>query len=369
VTRHLLLVSGLAVLGAVINHSLGWGFTALFWWTDRYAAVGALPDFSQLGGASYYALRVLEQLVVASVPAFLFVSGVFVAVAAGRAQSLAWSRVTGRIRMLVVPYLVWSVAILALRAAEGTIDTPGGYTRQILFGRAAPPYYFIPLLVQLYLLAPWLVRGLRARPGLVLGAAALVQSAVLATQYPVLLGVRAPLASWVWRHAPGWFFPLMGLWFVLGIYAGLHGPAFRERLARWRPVLPWAALALGVAGLVEWEVLLRFSRYPWLDSSPTLVDSAFSAALILTVLAMADARWPLSDRFEALGSRSYGVYLVHAPVLEIAARGIYHVAPVVLAHQVLFLPALVAIGLAVPLILMATVNRSAARPVYNYLFG
>jgi surface polysaccharide O-acyltransferase-like enzyme len=367
-TRRLLLLNGLAVICAVINHTVGWGYTSLFWWTDRYEAV-TVPDFSQLGGVSYYGLRVLEQFVTFSLPAFLFVSGFFVAFAAGRAPSLGWDKVAGRVRMLLIPYVLWSLAIFIGRALEGTTDSPVGYVEQLLFGRAAIPYYYIPLLTQLFLLSPLIVRLVRVRPMAVLGAAGLLQLIVQVARYPVLLGKHVPAATWIWQHVPGWFFPHMVFWFVLGTFAGLHGATFKGWLARAKPALPWTTLALGAAGLLEWELLQSSSTRQWLTPTPTAVDSLYSGACILTFLAFAEVDVPARRQLDALGERSFGVYLAHAPVLELLSRSVYHLTPPLLGHQFLFQALLIGAGVGLPLLMMALVRRSPARPGYNYLFG
>jgi surface polysaccharide O-acyltransferase-like enzyme len=367
-TRSLLLLAGLACLGAVLNHTVGWGYTSLFWWTDRYMAA-AVPDFSQLGGASYYGLRVVEQAVSPSVPSFLFVSGYFVAFAAGRSGVLPWPKIAARLRMLVIPYVIWSVAIFAARVLEGTVDTPEGYATKLLFGRAAIPYYYIPLLTQLYLLAPLIVRGVRSNWRAWLAGAIVLQLLVQAARYPVILGWHAPAARWIWQHAPGWFFPQMVIWFVLGAAVAANATAVRQRLAHWRPLLPWLTLALLAAGVAEWEWLLRLSGKPWLNPSPTVVDTLYSGAFVFTFLAFAASASPKSGWLDLLGERSFGIYLVHEPVLEIVARACYHAAPFVVAHQAVMQPLLLAVGLGVPLLLMEAIRRSPARVSYNYLFG
>jgi hypothetical protein len=45
----------------VLNHTVGWGFIALIWWTDRYRAV-AVPNFDAVGGVNYWLLRAGEAL-------------------------------------------------------------------------------------------------------------------------------------------------------------------------------------------------------------------------------------------------------------------------------------------------------------------
>jgi peptidoglycan/LPS O-acetylase OafA/YrhL len=370
VTRHLLLLNGVAVLGAVINHALGWGFTSLFWWTDRYEPV-SVPNFSQLGGPVYYLLRVLEQLVTFSVPAFLFVSGFFVAFAAGRVmQRLPWDKVRSRIRMLLIPYVVWSLAIFAARGLEGATDTSAGSLAQwLMFGRAADPYYYVPVIVQLYLLSPLLIAALRLSWKPVLIAAAVVQVSVHLARYPVILGWDSPAATWIYSHAPSWFFPHVMFWFVFGAFAGFHPAPVREWLTRWGRWLAPASVVLGVAALVEWEVLLRLSGQQWLRPQVTLVDGLYSFACILTFMALVQSRTATAPQLDALGARSFGVYLLHAPVLELFSRASYHLTPVLLGHQVAFMALLIAAGVAVPLLLMAIAARTPARPYYNYLFG
>lgn len=367
-TRQLLLLNGFAVAAAVVFHSVGWGFTSLFWWTDRYREV-AVPNFAELGGTSYYALRVAEQVVCFGVPAFLFVSGFFVAFAAGRQGTIGLGKVGPRVRMLIVPYVVWTTAIFVARALEGRTLTPGGYASHLLFGRAAQPFYFVPLLVQLYLLSPAVAAAARRHWKGTLLSAATVQLAIQVASYPVLLGWDAPLAQWISRHSPSWFFPHLVFWFVLGVVAGANGPVLIARLAAWKPLLPWMTAALALAGIVEWELLLRASGREWLAPTATVIDGLYALAVILTFLAYAPIRVPAKQMWQALGERSFGVYLMHAPVLEFAARGLYHAVPATLEHQAVFQTLLVGAGLLVPIAVMATVNRSAARSSYNYLFG
>jgi surface polysaccharide O-acyltransferase-like enzyme len=369
VIRRLLLLNGLAVVAAVVQHATGWGYTSLFWWTNRYSTA-VPPDFSHLGSASYYALRVAEQLTIFAPPAFLFVSGVFVAFAAGRAGlGYGWEKAAGRIRMLVIPYAAWSVAIFAVRAAEGAVEQPAGYVTKLLVGGAADPYYYVPLVVQFYLLAPVVVPLLKERWKTLLIAAAVIQVGAQAARYSLILGWKLPAADWIVGHSPGWFVPVTALWFVSGVAAGFHWTAVMQWLARWRPVLPWATAGFAALGVLEWELLLRGSGRQWLPPGPTVIDTFYSGSLILTFLAFAHVEFPAQDELNRLGERSFGIYLMHAPVLELLARLTYHAAPAILAEQWLFQSLLVAAGLALPLLFMAAVNRSPARPVYNYVFG
>jgi len=367
--RRLLILNGLAILGAVVNHSSGWGFTALFWWTDRYRG-GAVPDFSELGGGSYYALRAMEQLIIFSIPAFLFVSGFFVAFATGRRRhNVGWNVIGNRIKYLVIPYLLWSVTIFLWKGIEGTVDTPGGYFKQLLLGRAAGPYYYVPLIIQFFLMSLVVVPWMRSHWKPVLLSAGLIQCGALASRYPTILGWDFAPAAWIGGATPGFLFPQTVFWFFFGVYVGFHLEEFKTWLGRWKRVfLPLTAI-LAVLALFEWEVLFRLSGREWLPPGVTLLDSLYAGCFILTFVAYENARVPARRRLGDLGVASFGIYLMHAPVLELVSRTAYHFMPRLLAHQILFQPALIIAGLGIPMLLMYMVNRSPARPYYKFIFG
>ena len=150
--RRLLLLNGLAAIGVVVNHATGWGFIALIWWTDRYLPV-TVPDFSQINTTSYYVLRGLEQLIMFSIPAFLFVSGYFIAFATKKNErTVSWNVIGARVKYLLTPYLIWSVLVLFAKFLQGYEPSIGRVTKILLTGGAAEPYYYVPLLVQFYIL-------------------------------------------------------------------------------------------------------------------------------------------------------------------------------------------------------------------------
>ncbi len=110
--RRLLILNGLATLAAVIYHASGWGYTAMFWWADRYRPA-RVPDFADMGSAGYYFLRLVEQGAGFGMPAFLLVSGFFAAFSAGRhARNPWWKTVAHRVAELGPPFVLWSLLIL-----------------------------------------------------------------------------------------------------------------------------------------------------------------------------------------------------------------------------------------------------------------
>ena len=245
--RRLLLLNGLAILGVVLNHTVGWGFIALIWWADRYRAVAA-PNFDAVGSFDYWLLRTGEGIAAFAVPAFLFVSGYFAAFALSRAvrapekntvrspaalgltaqtasNAGVWSIVGSRIKMLVIPYLLWSAFYLALDAALGSVYAPISYARRIAFGGAAAGFYYVPLLIQYYLLAPFMVLLAQRRWKWLLIAALILQ---LTAMFAIYLKELAPTSALT--SALAWLTP--GMVLPRSVLCGLRSALWQEPMLR-----------------------------------------------------------------------------------------------------------------------------------------
>ncbi len=366
--RRLLYLNGVAILSVILFHATGQGFVAMFAWAHRYAPDAA--PYAQMSSPSYYALRLIEQVVVAAIPAFLFVSGFFMAVAAGRARAtVSWQTVFGRIKYLVAPYLVWTAVALALALAQGKRFPVGDLVAILLTGRISPVLYYVPLLCQFYLLSPWLARAVRANWKLMLALAAALQIAVQLTPYPTFLGLDLASKQLWLNLVPKWLFLARIFWFTLGIVVGFHLDPFKRALARVRWPLLALTLILIPLGVAEWEIYVRLSGADWLAHRETLLDSLYALSFLGAFVAFDRARPPLDDAVSALGARSYGIYLTHAFVMENVARVLYHAAPTLLAYQIVLQPILIVSGLGLPLLAMAIVRRTPANRFYRYLFG
>jgi fucose 4-O-acetylase-like acetyltransferase len=246
VARRLLLLAGIAVTGVILFHGAGWGFTAMFAWAHRY-----LPAGADLAGArteaSYAAFRVIEQLAVFSVPAFLFISGFYVVFATPRAKpGPAWEVLRPRLVWLIVPYLIWNAVVFVGFRIQGTSLTLPQFVRLILTGAGTPAYYYIPALVQLYLLSPLLVRwAKRSWPTLLL-ATALCQAAISLAPYLIVLGTSEP--SWIAGIAriPSWFFVVHVFWFSLEFSSVCTLPRAESMRLRWWTLGSAAVLLIGL---------------------------------------------------------------------------------------------------------------------------
>ncbi|MGA9532458.1 MAG: acyltransferase [Anaerolineales bacterium] len=369
ITRRLLFLNGLAAIGVILNHAAAWGFVAMFWWAHRYLPVSS-PNFDQMGGASYYALRFIEQLIAFSIPAFLFVSGYFVSFSArGSTNRINLTFVWDRVKYIVVPYLVWALLTILADAIQGTSFTALEVVRSLILGQAAPAFYFVPLLVQLYSLSPILVRWAKRSWPTLVGIAGAMQVVAHLIRYARVFSLGSSIPDPIQLIGAGWFFPGNIAWFVLGIVIGLYIDRFGPFLTRIRWSMLVATVLLLPLGIAEWEFLLHTSGQAWIAPMETLVDNAYSLTLLLAFFGFTWLPTWASKPIGALGSKSYGIYLVHSIVLVVVARIVYHVLPGLLGWQLAFQAVLIAAGLGVPLALMWVVRASPARRLYPILFG
>lgn len=366
--RKLLYLNGLAILGVILFHTVGTGFIAMFAWSHRYLPPD-LPANAQFGSLSYYALRLIEQVVVFSLPAFLFVSGYFVSVQAGRHMNMRWSAIWSRIRALLIPYLIWSLVVIFLHLLEGRRYGPVELVVLLLTGSTSPVLYFVPLLIQFYILAPLFVRAARANWKILLLITGLLQLLVLTSQYPQFLGMDAAISETFIRLVPKWLFLARIFWFPLGIVAGFQAEQLSQILPRLKGWLLGGALALIPLAMIEWELLFRLSGQEWLATRETYLDTLYTVLVIFGLLGLKNQVLPAFGTTSSLGAKSYGIYLTHALFIEYTARLIYLLAPALLGYQILLQPILLIVGLGGPLLMMAIVDKIPIRRSYVYLFG
>jgi len=362
----LLKLNGLAIFGTVLNHTHGWGLIAMFLWTHRYKPV-TVPNFDQLGSPTYYFLRIIEQLIAFSIPAFLLVSGYFVAFSTGQNKSVKWKTVITRIKFLIIPYLVWCAILVVGYLLEGNTYTPISLFILIVTGEIEGPYYFVPLLIQLYLISPILVLIAKKSWKTLLIGTAIIQLFAQLSLYLSILGFDTKY----WSHQiyiPGWFFPSRIFWFALGIVFGFHLSKIKSWLPKIQRIAFIATIFFYIIGVIEWELVTRYVG-EWVVPIETIIDSLYAISFLFLFLSFDKVKLPLSSWIQDIGSKSLGIYLAHVPAQGYPSRIIYHIAPWILGRQFIFLPLIFILGLGIPLGLMKIVNVSPARRYYKYIFG
>jgi hypothetical protein len=359
--RRLLLLNGLAALILPLFHAVIYGFQAMFLWTDRYRPV-VVPNYDELGSITYYAMLTVRQLSGFSIPAFLFVSGFFIAFLASGSQSqLNRDAIIKRIKVLIIPFIAWTVIhfILLMRPPDS-------------IGALLRPYYYIPLIIQYYLLSPLLVWLARKNWKLLLFSVILLHIIILSMEYLTALQINMPGRALLIRMTPIWFFPGRLLWFVFGLIVSQQLAGIKPWLQRFRRPLLLSMLLFGVLSVVEYVVINQLaSPDKWLGPNFNgFGRELFSLAVLLAFIAYDKVNYPFKATLTDLGVKSLGIYLVNAPAMFIASAIMYHRLPWILGQPLLYQGILFIVGLSVPLLLMSLTFRwPVIRPTYRFLFG
>ena len=317
-------VRGLAALFVVLHHCF----------------LSAFPGYPANTGPLWAAFLIYGHF---AVVVFIALSGFSLAVAPARA---GW-RISSKRRFffrrawrILPPY--WPALLFSLVIAWTITPQPGeavptiksvlvnGLLVQDVFGAPTPngAFWSIPVEVQLYLFFPLLVFILWRFGSLVMVGAV--------TTVVVMIGVLAPNVSIVDKLTR--FTPQFAVLFALGMAAagivrlidgqaqpklGKHRVDARsgELLdeAPWVRMLPWLALA----AVIPVFVLIAVQGSVWTVGHFFWVDLALGPAIALFIAAVAAGRPVPAVRFldtrpvRGLGSISYSLYLIHAPIVVV----------------------------------------------------
>lgn len=377
--RRLILLNGLAILAVVSNHAAHQGFLAMFWWTDRYIPGVAVPNYDQYGSLSYYGLIAMIKLTFFAIPSFLFVSGFFIAYTSrGKQTTLSWKVVRVRIANLLIPYLIWSLVFFGADFAQSCLDscqpdTPLNYLQKLLTGGAVTTFWYVPLIIQFYLLSFFLVplAEKRWKTAVLLGVFA--QASAIMVTYLGIAGFAVPKG--VAALFTTVYFPRDIVYFIVGIVVGFHFTSFRRWLARvkWALLVTWLVSIVFV--LLEAELIFRLGGGTYYlghirGGYFTVPMTVYVISFIFTFLAFEHVALPWANVALQLGRRSYGIFLMHVLLVSyIMPKVVYHLLPWALGRQIVYQPILIISGVGAPYLFMSLVAKSRFRRAYRYLFG
>lgn len=358
--KRILFLNGIGVIALVINHAADWGLQAMFDWTDRYMPV-SVPNYDQLGTLPFYITVWIRQLVSIDIPAFLFVSGFFIAYAAGREQpNLKWKVVFNRIKVLIPPFIIWTIVrYILLRQVPSSVH-------DVLM-----PVFYIPLITQFYLISPFIVSIVQKRWKLMLVATLITTLSIKGLRYLFVFDIHFKGLDQLIALTEYYIFPMSLFWFVFGMVYGFHFKDFSQRLEKIKWGLLIGCIVFGALIMVEYSVLWDLSGRDWLGRGVDLIftKTIYRSLFLLTFLAFYKAKLPFQDKLSKLGSKSLGVYVVNQNANYVVALFMYFVTPWILGIQIMYQSIIIAVGLGIPLLLMAIVNRPPTRKYYRYLFG
>ena len=359
--KKLLVLNGFAVLGVAIHHAAAYGLLALFTWTHAYRDV-VTPNYDMLGTPSYWYL-IGARLLIGSyaIPAFLIVSGFFAAFASGKEGKMPWSAVWSRIQKFFWPFVIWTFLFIIMRQMS---------PREITFGFLMRTYYYIPLIIQLYILAPLIGPFVKKNWRMALIITAVIQLTVQGFGYLLLLGVESDALRVANDLTPRFIFTSRIFYFTLGMALGYHRKLFSNWLKRARFGLLIGLIAFGILSIVEYQIVDNYLSDRWLG--PNFIGifrTLYAVTFSLTFLAFDKVKWPLEKQLNQLGTMSLGVYLANTPVIYVISSLMFQLIPWTLGVQLIYQPVLIVTGLLIPVFLMTLWSKSPVRRYYQVVFG
>ena len=234
---------GLSIFGVVCIH-----FAGSFVTTD-----------SHVWSASFYLGLVLNQGFIFAVPLFVFLSG-YLAGSSSRHPTLG-EYYLGRLTRIGLPYLMVSVlSFFCLNHYDEWLALPDAGTRfswllkRVVFLGVEPTLYFIPLILQLYVLQP----ALRALPSVInRRLPSLKTSLIIVVLTTGLLMLHLALGVLCYRNALDyytWGRPNVLFW-IFYFFAGLHFRSLSAGLsAKSIRIAAYTALLIAVGAMV-WNFL------------------------------------------------------------------------------------------------------------------
>lgn len=278
---------------------------------------------------SFWLGLALNQIFGFAVPLFVFLSGLLAG--ASRKPVSLGDYYRGRVWRIVFPYLVVSIAsffLLNHHAAWQTLPSLGArftwlFQRFFFYG-VEPTLYFIPLILQLYLLQP----ALKALPGwlhrLVPALSSrhwvLLLTALLLTVHLTLglLCNRGTLDYYVWGRPNAFFW-------MFYFFAGLHFQTLAGLASR-RSLMAGGGSALLIAvGVMTWNGLqlsnpavvgasFELNRLDFAYVRPEML--VYDLAMVMGLAAGVALSWaPRAGAFSYLGQYTLEIYLWHILVL------------------------------------------------------
>jgi probable poly-beta-1,6-N-acetyl-D-glucosamine export protein len=246
-----------------------------------------------------------------SVPVFIMLSGLVLT----HRYRPSWDKEAGvsymkkRIYGIAIPYVFWFLIYLGLKTCmygtERNLSIPG-LVSQLLTGSVSYHLYFIPLIMQYYLIFPFILHALKQPPKII---AALFMSSFL------LQLISNIAVDYYITFDKSVLFTTYLPFFVIGVVLGSQYTRFQLLIKRNTGVFFFAALVLFI--LYAGSRALGING-PLLLKEYLVYSYSLAAGLFLLGFGqIMSAEWPRTCLLKKLGACSFGIYLIHPALLTL----------------------------------------------------
>ncbi len=268
--------------------------------------VDTFPKWSFLSVLFYS----LTRLMTFAVPAFIFTSSVKLFYKYGGAAHFPYPRfLWDRIRKICFPYFLaiviyYLVFVYVMHLYEFDLDQ---LLHFLITGDISAQFYFIVLIIQFYLLMPIWIYISRVKSKLFSALMLLLALAIT-----VFFRMHYPYTAVIHKIFPSYF-----VFWISGMYVGLHYEAFEKMIVQNKPVIYVAWLVLAVAHCVlsymQFGGLIAYKLSPLIVVLFCFFSSFgfYSYARELTISLESRGKGLLTSISQA----SYDIYLIHCLII------------------------------------------------------
>lgn len=263
---------------------------------------------------SFYCWVILRQIINFPVALFVFMSGYFTYTE--RVRRTPADYVLNRMKRLLIPFLIWSSLYTVFHILEslrrGLTINWFRLIYQFAIGKAAAPFYYIVVMLQLTLLTPWLVKLLEKEKNRWLLYLLTPAYLVIIYSYNLLAGHMPPLYETLF---PAWL-----LFYILGLDC---------KKGRWNQIIQksnvgWILLLLCVSVMEAYILLQEGCSVGFASSQIKFSSFGYTIALIFWL----QKKYKTDDEIHSegwmfwkiAGDYSYGIFYIHIFILWMAEK-------------------------------------------------
>lgn len=232
-----------------------------------------------------------------AVPMFIVISGYFLARKKITHYSDYFCFLKKQIPRVYIPLFFWSLAWLGLAVLVQSKSTLDEVIKLLTF-QSSVTYYFIALIIQYYLLLPFL-RHFANKKGLLVSIAISLSMAGLIFYFRYFTNIELPVILYAGN------FLTWGMFFILGLYLGSI-----DNIKISNKVLLISIFTFYTLSCIESYMLIEAFHRP-VEAVSAVKVSSFLFSLALIVFLFKNLDLIKSNLLKKMGEMSFGIYLIH----------------------------------------------------------
>lgn len=252
----------------------------------------------------YNASMFVNQLARFSVPAFILISGIGLSISYKKEQGY-FKFIWRRFSKIIPSYIIWCIIYSYFIRRYSSIH---GMLNDMFYGKVFYHFYFVPLIVQFYLIFPFVYKFIGSRASVIISFI-ITTTIIIFTHYYIMSNEM----SWFLdkKNLLDWIF-----YFSFGAFIGNNIEVFLEKVRKYRRVI-CILLILSICQMM-YEVITNARLGKDIEYITNFLRPSILVYTILLILFMFSIDWKdniFMKFIKYISDTSYSIYLSHAMIL------------------------------------------------------